>query len=94
MNSGIEIGDEILASYKNLAMKRNTRYLILKPNDDCTVVEIEKEGARDETFDQFKASIEPTSSRWAVFELEWIAADGRKMSKVCLIAFAPDNAAI
>ena len=31
--------------------------------------------------------------RWCVYELEWDAEDGRKMSKVVLIAFAPDNAA-
>ena len=31
--------------------------------------------------------------RWCVIDLEWEADDGRKVSKVCLIAFAPDNAA-
>jgi len=29
--------------------------------------------------------------RWCVVELEWDAEDGRKVSKVCLIAFAPDD---
>jgi hypothetical protein len=29
--------------------------------------------------------------RWCVFDLEWEAEDGRKVSKVCLIAFAPDD---
>jgi len=73
-------------------MKRKLRYIVLKPNADCTSIEIEKEGERDETFDDFKNSVEATASRWCVFDLEWEDGD-RKISKVCLIAFAPDNAA-
>ena len=63
MNSGIEIPAEILNSYKQLAMKRKLRYVIFKPNADCTAIEIEKEGAREETFDDFKNSVGVTDSR-------------------------------
>lgn len=52
-------------------MRRKSRYLILKPNDDCSAMEIEKVGERDESFEDFKNSIDPTSSRWAFVELEW-----------------------
>ena len=44
-------------------MKRKLRYIVLKPNADCTSIEIEKEGERDETFDDFKNSVEATASR-------------------------------
>lgn len=93
MNSGIEIGQDITDANKNLAMRRKTRYIIYKPNADNTVIEIEKIGEREETFEDFKNSLDPTASRWCVYELEWEAADGRKMSKVIMIAYAPDNAA-
>jgi len=57
MNSGIEISDEVLKTYKALALKRAHRYIILKPSEDGTKIEIEKIGAREETFDQFVESI-------------------------------------
>ena len=28
---------------------------------------------------------------WIFFELEWEAADGRKISKVIMVAYAPDD---
>ena len=29
--------------------------------------------------------------RYIVHEIEWVAADGRKISKTCLIGYAPDE---
>ena len=29
--------------------------------------------------------------RWAVFDLEWVAGDGRKISKLCFIMYSPDD---
>ena len=29
--------------------------------------------------------------RYIVIDLEWVAADGRKISKICLIGYAPDG---
>ena len=31
------------------------------------------------------------NSRWAVYDLEWNADDGRKLSKLLFILFAPDD---
>lgn len=76
-----------------MALKRKHRYIVYKPSEDGTAVEVEKIGAREESFDDFKNSVEKTAARWCVIDLEWEADDGRKVSKVCLIAFAPDNAA-
>jgi cofilin len=63
MNSGIEISDEVLTTYKQLALKRAHRYIIMKPSDDGTKIEIEKIGARDETFDQFVESVPKQNAR-------------------------------
>ena len=63
MNSGIEITDEVFAAYKQMAMKRKLRYVIYKPSEDGSKIEIEFEGAREETFDDMKNKIERCSSR-------------------------------
>ena len=44
-------------------MKRKTRYVIYKPNDDGTAVEIEKVGQREETFDDMKNSVPQDDAR-------------------------------
>lgn len=90
---GIEMGDEVMNAYKACVNKNQFRYIIFRPNAACTAVEIEKEGERDSDWEEFVNSVEPTSSRWMVYELEWEAADGRKLQKVCLITYAPTECA-
>ena len=40
MNSGIEIGPDIIAEYKQCAMKSKHRYIIYVPSDDGTAINI------------------------------------------------------
>ena len=72
-------------------MKRKYRYIIYKTNENKDSVEVEKCGERAETFEQFKESMPKNNSRWAVIDLEWIAGDGRKISKICFIMYSPDD---
>ena len=91
MNTGINIPDEVRAEFQALRLKRKYRYIIMKANDAKDGVEVEKTGAREETFDEFKENMPKNNSRWAVFDLEWNADDGRKLSKLLFILFAPDD---
>jgi cofilin len=54
MSTGITLTDECVTEFNNLRMKRAHRYMILKPNDEKTNIVLEKLGARDATFEQFK----------------------------------------
>jgi len=92
MNSGIEISPEVIAEYKQCAMKGKYRYIIYLPNDDGTAINIGEIGDIEKTFEDMKNAIEPATSCWAVCHLQWMNGE-RKMSKIILIAFAPDNAA-
>ena len=91
MNTGINIPDEVRAEFQALRLKRKYRYIIMKVNEAKDGVEVEKTGERDETFDQFKENMPKNNSRWAVYDLEWNADDGRKLSKLLFILFAPDD---
>lgn len=44
-------------------MKRQKRYVIYKCNEDKTVIQVEKVGEREETWDDMKNSIGKESSR-------------------------------
>ena len=91
MNTGINIPDEVRAEFQALRLKRKYRYIIMKVIEAKDGVEVEKTGERDETFDQFKENMPKNNSRWAVYDLEWNADDGRKLSKLLFILFAPDD---
>ena len=47
-----------------MAFKRQTRYIVYKPSDDKTSIEIEKVGARDSTWDDMKEAIPKDQARY------------------------------
>ena len=51
MQSGIAIADNVREVFQELRMKRKHRYVIYKPSDDKSAVEVERCGERDETFE-------------------------------------------
>ena len=54
MSTGITLADECVTEFNALRMKRAHRFLILKANDEKTNIVLDKVGARDSTFEQFK----------------------------------------
>ena len=87
----MQIGDEIAATFTDLRMKRSYRYIIFKISEDGNTAEVQKAGARDETFAQFKEQMPVDQPRYAVYDLEFKTEDGRAESKVVFIMYSPDN---
>ena len=54
MGAGVTVTDECINEFAALRMKRAHRYIIMKPSEDKTQIVLEKLGARDASFDQFK----------------------------------------
>jgi cofilin len=63
LQTGIQVSDECINEFTALRMKRAHRYLIMRVTEDKTQVVIEKKGARDETFEQFKESMPKDQGR-------------------------------
>ena len=55
--------DDVRNEFQALRMKRKHRYVIYKVNDAKDGVEIDKLGAREETWDQFKENMPKNNSR-------------------------------
>lgn len=91
MQSGLNIPDDVRNEFQALRMKRKHRYVIYKANDNKDSVEVEKLGAREETWAQFIENMPKNNSRWAVYDLEYEEKDGRKVSKLCFIMYSPDD---
>ena len=50
MQSGIVVGDDIRQEFQQLRMKRKHRYIIYRPSEDKSTVEIELIGEREHTW--------------------------------------------
>ena len=74
-----------------MRMKRKHRYIIYRVSSDKSSAEIEKLGERDSTWEELVESMPKNNSRWAIYDLEFNAADGRKQSKLCFIMYNPDD---
>ena len=56
--------EDCIAEFTALRMKRAHRYIIFRVNDDKTRVYIDKVGARDSTFEEFKESMPKDGCRY------------------------------
>jgi len=64
LSTGISLADECISEFTALRMKRTHRYLIMKVNDEKSHIVIDKLGARDETFEQFKENMPKDQTRY------------------------------
>ena len=63
MQSGLNVPDDVRNEFQALRINRKHRYVIYKANDNKDSVEIEKLGAREETWAQFTESMPKNNSR-------------------------------
>mgnify|MGYP006081380723 FL=1 len=63
MQSGLNIPDDVRNEFQALRMKRKHRYIIYKASDAKDSVEIDKLGAREETWAQFVENMPKNNSR-------------------------------
>ena len=63
MQSGINVPDVVREEFLQLRMKRKYRYIIYRPNEDKSAIEIEKLGDRSADWSEFKESIPKQNSR-------------------------------
>ena len=63
MQSGLNIPDDVRNEFQALRMKRKHRYVIYKANENKDSVEIDKLGAREETWAQFIENMPKNNSR-------------------------------
>ena len=63
MAVGLAVGDKIRQEFQNLRMRRKHRYIIYKLSEDLSATQIEKIGARTETWEDFKEALPKDRSR-------------------------------
>lgn len=61
--SGLEVSDEVAEEFKQLRMKRKYRFIIFKPSEDKSKVEVEQCGERALDWAAFVEAVPKNNSR-------------------------------
>lgn len=87
-STGVEAVDEVASSFNQFKLQKapyNFRYFIYEIKNNQ--ISIEKNGAREETWDDFCAALPPDDCRYAVIDVEFQTDDGRPTSKIIFLAW-------
>jgi len=96
MATGVTASDEVATSFASFKLQKapfDLRYLIYEIKDKKTIT-IEKQGARDKTFEDLVEELPENDCRYALIDLEFLSADDRPTSKLVLLTWNPDTAKI
>ena len=68
--------------------------MIFKITDDKKFIEVEKKGAKDETFTDFCRALPDNECRYAVLDVEITTKSGATTNKLIFVAWSDDNASV
>eukprot|EP00121_Abeoforma_whisleri_P001913 Awhi_evm1s1712 len=94
MSSGVQVHADCVKAFSDLKLGHKHRYFIMRINDDQTEVIVEKTAEPTASYDDFVAELPPTECRYAIYDLEFETADGRKTNKILFVVWAPDDSKI
>eukprot|EP00985_Skeletonema_marinoi_P018147 scaffold10068_cov134-Skeletonema_marinoi.AAC.8 len=94
--TGVAVSDEVSTSFQKFKLQQEPfklRYFVYEIKDKKTIV-IEKQGAREKTYEDLVEELPEKDSRYVLIDLEFESADGRPTSKLVFISWNPDTASI
>ena len=95
-STGVEVSDEVATSFNKFKLGQEPyklRYFIYEIKDKKTIV-IEKQGAREKTYDDFVEELPENDCRYGLIDIEFETDDGRPTSKIVFISWNPDTASV
>lgn len=87
-STGVETTDIVGSSFALFKLQKapyNLRYIIYHIKDGK--IDIEKEGKRESTWDDFMDALPEDDCRYAVIDIEFETDDGRPTSKIVFLAW-------
>lgn len=92
MVTGIKVQDDCIKAFDDLKMNKKCRYVIFKINDTLTEVEVEKIGAKEETYQDFMKNLPQNDCRYGVCDFEYENEGTR--NKLIFFAWSPDTSKV
>mmetsp|Transcript_31302 Transcript_31302/g.51680 ORF Transcript_31302/g.51680 Transcript_31302/m.51680 type:complete len:143 (-) Transcript_31302:47-475(-) len=96
MATGVVVEDDVSHAFNEFKLQRGDfklRYFVYSIKDKKSIV-IEKQGARESTYDDFIAEMPENDCRYGIIDLEFESDDGRPTSKLVFISWNPDTASV
>jgi len=91
--SGVACEDSISSKFQAFKIQKQVRYYVYKI-EGKKLIKIEKEGARDATYDDFCSDLPDNEPRYGLIDLEFQSKDGRSTSKLLFVSWNPDSGSI
>lgn len=95
-STGVQVEDAVVEAFNKFKLQQEPyklRYFIYSIKDKKTIV-IEKQGARDKTYDDLVEDLPENEPRYALIDLDFETSDGRPTSKLVMITWNPDTASV
>ena len=93
MSSGVTASDEVVTTFNDIKMGHKHKYAIFKISDDLSSVVLETTSS-EASWESFTSALPQNSCRYVVYDFDFKSDDGRDMSKILFIVWAPDSAKI
>jgi len=101
MASGVTVKDECVTAFEDVKKNKTYRYIVLRILDE-SIIDIEKLGDRDATYDDYLkhlTSLGENECRYGVFDFEYVhqpegTTDSIPKQKLILMTWCPDTAKI
>ena len=71
MDIGITVSTDAFQAWEEMKLKKTYRYLIFTMSADGTLIEVEKKGAKEETYDDFVKALPPHEPRYCLYDYDY-----------------------
>lgn len=92
--SGVAVDQECVQEFMSLKAKRTYRFLVYKVNDEGKEIVLEHRGGRDGKWEELIKLLPEHECRYAVWDQDFENSEGRQISKIFFISWAPETAKV
>ncbi|GAA5998847.1 actin-binding ADF family protein [Rhodotorula paludigena] len=92
MSSGVAVDPSCQETFQSLKLGKKTKFIVFKLSDDLQKIQVEK-SSESGNYDEFLDALPANSPRYAVYDFEYEKDEGKR-SKICFVAWSPDEAKI
>jgi len=92
MASGVGVAQECIATFQQLKLKKQLKYIIYALNDTKTEIIVHRTSPSSD-YEEFIGDLPENECRWAVYDLEYDSGEGKR-NKLLFYSWSPDTAKI
>jgi cofilin len=81
LQSGVEVNQQCIEVYQELKLKKNKKFIIFCLSKDFKNIEVQ-ETSDDPDYEVFLTKLPVDECRWAVYDLEYETAEGKRQKLV------------